>query len=111
MAAIHDRLLILAVALGSLLLAACDVDVKEHDKGKNVDVRTPVGDISVRSSEGGVETGLPVYPGARPLHDEDEEPESADVKVGTSFFGCTSRPPSSKAATRLRGSPTSTKTS
>jgi hypothetical protein len=78
---------ILTVALSSLLVAACDVDVQGEGKDKNVDVRTPFGDISVHKSEGAQETGLPVYPGAKPLRDEDEEPESAEVKIGTSFFG------------------------
>jgi len=79
--------LALALALGSLLLTACDVEVKEQGNGKNVDVRTAFGDISVRTGEDGPETGLPVYPGAQPLRDEDEEPAGADVKIGTSFFG------------------------
>lgn len=82
-----DRRFILAIALGSLWLAACDIDVKDHGKEKHVDVRTPIGDISVRSNEDGVETGLPVYPGARLLLDEDEESGSAEVKMGTSLFG------------------------
>ncbi len=77
----------LVVALGSLWLAACDVDVQGEGKNKNVDVRTVFGDISVRSSEAGVETGLPVYPGAQPFRDADEESESADIKMSTSFFG------------------------
>lgn len=83
----HFQRFTLAVALASLWLTACDVDVQEHGKEKNVDVRTAFGDISVRSSEAGVETGLPVYPGAQLLRDKDEEPESAVVKMGTSFFG------------------------
>lgn len=88
MNAFHDQRFILAVALGSLLLAACDVDVQEEEgKEKKIDVRTALGDISVSSPDGGPETGLPIYPCAKPLRDADEEPESADIKVGTSFLG------------------------
>lgn len=83
----HDRHSVLTVALASLWLAACNVDVREEGRDKNVDIRTPFGDISVRSDERVPETGLPVYPGAQPLLDEDEERESADIKVATSFFG------------------------
>ena len=85
MSIFHDPRL--AVALGALLLSACDVDVGGQGKDKNVDVRTPFGDISVRSSEGGQKTGLPVYPGAQPARDEDEEHESADIRMNTSVFG------------------------
>ena len=83
----RDQAVTLAVALGALWLAACDVDVQGEGKDKNVDVRTAFGDISVRTSESGPETGLPVYPGAQPLRDDDEDPENADVNIGTSFFG------------------------
>ena len=73
--------------VGLLLLAACDVDVQEKGKDKNVDVRTPFGNISVRTSEDGPDTGLPVYPGAKALRDKDEEPESAEIDLGMSFVG------------------------
>jgi hypothetical protein len=84
---LRNRRFALAAALGSLLLAACNVDVQGEGEDKNIDIRTAFGDISVRRSESGPETGLPVYPGATPLRDEDQERESAEVKVGTSFFG------------------------
>jgi hypothetical protein len=76
-----------ALALVALALSACDVDVHERGKDKNVDVRTALGDISVRTTEGGPDTGLPVYPGAQPLRDEDKEPENADIKLATSYVG------------------------
>jgi hypothetical protein len=87
MKAFHDLRFILAAALGSLVLVACDVDVQDQGKEKNVKIDTAFGDISVRTNEAGVETGLPVYPGAQALRDEKEEAESADVRMGTSFFG------------------------
>jgi hypothetical protein len=80
------RARLILAALGSLFLVACDIDVKDEGRDKNVDVHTAFGDISVRSGETGPETGLPVYPGAQPMLDEDNEHENADVKLGTSFF-------------------------
>lgn len=77
----------LTMALGTLCLAACDVDVQGEGKDRNVDVRTAFGDISVHTGENGPETGLPIYPGAQPVRDDEEKPESADVNIGTSFFG------------------------
>jgi len=75
------------IALGLLLLVACDVDVHNKGKDKGVDIRTAVGDFSVRSSEDGADTGLPVYPGAKPLHEKDNESASANVSASTSAFG------------------------
>lgn len=79
-----------AVAFVALALpvAACDIDVQKHESdGKaNVDITTPVGNISVRTNVEMPDTGLAVYPGATPLRDDDD-PESADVNVGNSMFG------------------------
>jgi hypothetical protein len=67
--------------------ACVEVDVRDGEQGKNVDVRTPVGNVSVRTDEK-AETGLPVYPGAQVLRDG-SEPGSANVRVGSSWFGVT----------------------
>jgi hypothetical protein len=79
-----------AAALVALALpiTACDIDVQKHETdGKaNVDITTPVGNVSVRTNAETPDTGLAVYPGAQPLRDEDD-PESADVTVGNSMFG------------------------
>jgi hypothetical protein len=84
------RLLSAAAPLVAIALpiAACNVDVRKHESdGKaDVDITTPVGNVSVRTNVATPDTGLAVYPGARPLQDEDE-PESADVNVGNSVFG------------------------
>ena len=81
------------VALSALLstavaLSACNIDVQKHESdGKaDVDITTPVGNVSVRTNVGTADTGLAVYPGARPLEDE-KEPKNANVQVGNSTFG------------------------
>src|SRR5688500_8442011 len=78
-----------AIVVVLLPLAACTLDVREQQSGgkAEVDLRTPVGHLSVRTDVDEPATGLPVYPGARPVRDQDEEPENADVTVGTSWFG------------------------
>lgn len=76
-------------AVPALLLAGgCAIDVRERDEGvrKEVDIRTPVGNVSVKSDIDVRDTGLPLYPGARPLQ-EDDDPESAVVNVGNAWFG------------------------
>jgi|RhiMethySRZTD1v2_1073278.scaffolds.fasta_scaffold1191121_1 hypothetical protein len=72
----------------ALPLAACNVDVRKHEvDGKaDVDITTPVGNVSVRTNVDKADTGLAVYPNARPLEEEDE-PKTADVNVGNSMFG------------------------
>lgn len=78
-----------ALFAGVLLLAACDVSVQngEGDKQKKVDISTPVGDLSVRTNVTASETGLPLYPGAKALSDDEEDGGSADVNIGTSLIG------------------------
>jgi hypothetical protein len=79
--------LTLALAFSTFVpLSACGVDV--HDQGpggKNVDVKSPFGSVSVRTDVTNPDTGLPVYPGAQPLRD-DEDPESANVNVSSRWF-------------------------
>lgn len=86
----HFTSLTAAAALVALALpiAACDIDVRKHESnGKaDVDITTPVGNVSVRTNVETPDTGLAVYPGAQPLREEDD-PESADVTVGNSMFG------------------------
>jgi hypothetical protein len=66
-------------------LAACGVDVHNAGPGKNVDIKSPFGAVSVRTDVKNPDTGLPVYPGARPLRDDDD-PESANVDVSSKWF-------------------------
>lgn len=77
-----------AVLATLLLFTACGVTVRDGEQGERteVDIETPLGDVSVRTDVDSADTGLPVYPGARPLRDGGE-PKSADVNIGTSFFG------------------------
>ena len=82
--------LILAAASASvMLLAACGVIVHEEEQGgkTDVDIRTPIGGLSVRTDvDAPPDTGLPVYPGAR-LQRKNDHSESANVNIDTSFFG------------------------
>jgi hypothetical protein len=80
-------LTVATLVLIAIPIAACDIDVRkqESDGKAEVDIQTPVGDLSVRTGIA-ADTGLKVYPGARPLQEEDD-PASADVNVGNSMFG------------------------
>jgi hypothetical protein len=80
---------VLAAAL--FLLPACSVNVKKDNAGrdKNVDIQTPFGGIHVNENADVRDTGLPVYPGARPKEKSDSpgEEKSANVDISTSAFG------------------------
>jgi hypothetical protein len=77
--------LVLAIsAVG--LSAACGIDVHEAERGKNVDIRSPLGSVSVRTDVENADTGLPVYPGAQPLREHGDH-ESANVSVASRWFG------------------------
>ena len=72
---------------GVVQLAGCSVDVRDRSNDhKSVDIRTPFANVSVRTNDSAGSTGLPVYPGARPMSD-DNDPHSAYVTVGNSLFG------------------------
>jgi hypothetical protein len=73
-----------------LLLPACSVNVKKGENGqdKNVDIHTPVGDIKVDKGADARDTGLPVYPGARIRHDDDDnDSKSANVNLSFGEYG------------------------
>ena len=79
------------LAAAFLLLAGCNVNVKKNDNGedKNVDIDTPFGGFHVKKGADVRDTGLPVYPGAKPKEksDSDSDEKSANVDISTSAFG------------------------
>lgn len=83
-----------AIAVTALLclsaLIGCSVTTHEKENGKkdDVDIRTPFGSLSVREGKSDVkDTGLALYPGARPRKDADDEHHSANVNISSSLFG------------------------
>jgi hypothetical protein len=81
----------IAVVFGiCLTIVACSVDVRkgDRDEDKNVDIKTPVGDLHVGKDVDARETGLAVYPGARKKDKkEDGEENAANLNIATSLFG------------------------
>jgi hypothetical protein len=79
----------LTLALGASALLAgtgCGIDVHEAGPGKNVEIKSPVGDVSVQTNVTNPDTGLAVYPGAQPSREQGEH-ESANVNVASAWFG------------------------
>jgi len=78
------------IALFSLfLLSACSVNVKKNDAGedKNVDIKTPFGQIHVDKGADVRDTGLPVYAGARLKPKTGDDEKSANVNISSFGFG------------------------
>jgi hypothetical protein len=74
------------------VLPACDVKVNRDSEGqdKKVDIETPIGGLHVSKGADVRDTGLPVYPGARPKpnnKDDDGNANSANVHISSSLFG------------------------
>ena len=79
----------LAAVWLALALAGCGINVEKDEKGKEkkVDIETPIGGLHVRKQIDPKETGLPVYPGARPKQESEHESSSANVSIASSMFG------------------------
>jgi hypothetical protein len=72
-----------------LLATACGITVQEdEDNGSaDVDIQTPLGDLSVRANSEGADTGLAVHPGARPQrHGRRRGPTNANVRIDSPLF-------------------------
>ncbi len=85
---VSSRLLFPAALVALLLLPGCSVNVKKGENGedKKVDINTPLGGIHVNNDADVRDTGLPVYPGARPkLKEREGDEKSANVDI--SSFG------------------------
>jgi len=88
----HKTMLMVGLALLAwLVLPACSISVKDHDKSggnSKVDIDTPFGGIHVNEDADVRDTGLDVYPGARPKpKTEDEDTKSANVNISSGLFG------------------------
>jgi hypothetical protein len=75
-----------------LVLIGCSVHTSErrdaNGKSEDVDIHTPFGSVSVKeSSTDAKDTGLQLYPGARPKSDSGDDKHSADVNVSMSVMG------------------------
>jgi hypothetical protein len=88
---INLRQLQASVLLACLfLLGGCKVSTHEEKGkgGKDVDIRTPLGSLSVHSGPGDPkETGLALYPGAQVRTSGDDDDSGANVNISSSIFG------------------------
>ncbi len=80
-----------AVLFACALLSACSIQTDKGDekKGSKVDIQLPAASLHVATNEQAkaAETGLPVYPGARPAPADEHDSQAANVNLGFAGFG------------------------
>lgn len=90
-AQIHTQRVALLILAALFTLSACNINVKKNEQGqdKNVDIKTPFGEIHVDKGADVKDTGLPVYAGARvkQKNDSDNDEKNANINISTSAFG------------------------
>src|SRR3954471_1938210 len=77
----------IAAALLLVIGGCMHISETEKDGKKKVDIASPFGSLKVRTEIDAKETGMPLYPGARPRHDSDDKHSSANVDIASSFLG------------------------
>jgi hypothetical protein len=82
------RYLSSVLALGVLLALSAPAQDKASDSRDSLNVQSPIGDLNLGKDADAHKTGLPLYPGARPRQEKDNDPlnfgiltESFGIKV------------------------------
>ncbi|MBZ5648256.1 MAG: hypothetical protein LAN37_13665 [Acidobacteriia bacterium] len=88
----RSLLFAIPVLFASLFLPGCNIRNTNSDEktGKKVDIQSPLGSLHVETDEHVKvhDTGLPVYPGARPAPpDAEHDSQSANISMGFAGFG------------------------
>ncbi len=82
---------VVAAFLTLIALSGCSIHTSRDSKtgqDKDVDIRTPLGSISVHKGETDPKaTGLAPYPGAQPKSDSGDHEGGANVNISSPFFG------------------------
>jgi hypothetical protein len=85
---LHRVFAALAVVLAAaLLLSGCEINKTGEGDKKNVEIKTPFGDMKVDTQAGAKDTGLPVYPGATVRPSESGNKAQANVSMSVGGFG------------------------
>jgi hypothetical protein len=73
------------LALFTTVLLCLPAAAQSDDKDKNIDVRSPIGDLHVGKDADAQKAGLPVYPGAHARRDQNNDP--VNLGLFTESFG------------------------
>ncbi|MGH9521584.1 MAG: hypothetical protein ACRD3E_03515 [Terriglobales bacterium] len=79
-----------AVMIAVAVLAGCSIQEQKSadNKDKKVEIKTPFGQLKVNTGDVDVkDTGLPAYPGARRVPNEEHDSSAANVNISSGSFG------------------------
>lgn len=78
-----------AITLVVFFALGCSLRVDKEKSGdkENVEIKTPLGELKVRTNVDAKDVGLAVYPNARPAEKRADDEHSANVNIDTPFFG------------------------
>lgn len=80
--------MVLTLACGLALGCNVQHDGKSPDDAKNVEIKSPLGGMKVRTTDVKAEdTGLAVYPNAKQLPNTEKDEHQANVNIDTPWFG------------------------
>ena len=71
----------------ALFFFSLPVAAQNTDKDKNLDVRSPVGDLHVGKDADAQKAGLPLYPGARPQRKDNDDADAVNLALVTERLG------------------------
>lgn len=79
---------VLAAAAACLLLTGCNVSSNKNGHGDNVQMRTPFGNMHIKTSDDAniAGIGLTPYPGAVAVKDHDKDKDAADINLNFGDF-------------------------
>lgn len=69
------------------LVFSLPAPAQNSDKDKNLDVRSPIGDLHLGKDADAQKAGLPLYPGARPQHKDNEDGDALNLALATENVG------------------------
>ena len=72
-------------AFSIALILSLSGAAQDDQKDKNLDVRSPVGDLHVGKDADALKAGLPLYPGAHPQNNDNNDP--VNLALSTDNFG------------------------
>src|ERR1700741_1725115 len=75
------------IAAFTALVFSLPVAAQETDKDKNLDVRSPIGDLHVGKDADAQKAGLPLYPGARPQRKDNDDGDAVNLALVTESLG------------------------
>ena len=75
------------IAAFTALVFSLPVAAQDTDKDKNLDVRSPIGDLHVGKDADAQKAGLPRYPGARPQRKDNDDGDAVNLALVTESLG------------------------